>query len=92
MTNGFEQQQLGQISSHLADGANELSGLSGTTPSVPEAGASTGAVGEALGTLGGLMSAVTQGVAGFADHVDGAKQEYAKTDQDSADQLGQHGR
>lgn len=84
MTSGFEQRELERVQTTLADGAHGMQSLANSAPDMPQAGASTGAIGAALSSLGQVMSTVTRATAGFADQVDAAARDYARTDQDNA--------
>lgn len=91
MSNGFEKRELERVQTTLADGARGMQSLADGAPELPQAGESTGAIGAALSSLSDVMSTITRATAGFADQVEAAARDYARTDQDNADRVRQAG-
>jgi hypothetical protein len=80
MSGGFNIKDLNRTAGTLAQGAQQFAGLSSSTPAIPDAGLSTGAVGNAISAFCTVMSKVTQTAANAADHAQSNSAHYDNTE------------
>ncbi|MGH3628768.1 MAG: hypothetical protein ACRDRL_15210 [Sciscionella sp.] len=84
---GFDIHDLNRLAATLAHGAQDLEGLAAQAPPLPDAGSSSGAVGEGIAALAGVMSKITQTAAAASDRVQASVESYAHTDQQNSENL-----
>jgi hypothetical protein len=84
---GFDVKDLNRIASTLADGAQELSGLAGNAPAMPDAGVSSGAVGNGISALANVMEQMVKTAANAADKAQTGVKAYAQADDSSQGDL-----
>lgn len=90
-TSGFDVQDLNRLASILAQGAQQLTGLAASAPAIPDAGASTGVVGDALSSLCGMMSTITRTAANAADQAQSNSTNYGVADDTAGDDFATFG-
>lgn len=87
MSGGFDIKDLNRLAGTLAQGAEQLEGLAGEAPTIPDAGTSTAAVGSCLAALGDVMSKVVQTAAGAADRAQAGAKEYQSADDNARESM-----
>jgi hypothetical protein len=88
---GFNVQDLNRLASILAQGAQQLTGLAASAPAIPDAGASTGLVGDALSSLCGMMSTITRTAANAADQAQSNSTSYEVSDDTAGEDFAKFG-
>ncbi len=91
MSAGFTIKDLNRVAGTLAQGAQQLAGLSSSTPAIPDAGASTGAVGNAISAFCNVMAKATQTAANAADQAQSNATNYDNTDETNQGNFGKLG-
>lgn len=84
---GFDVKDLNRLAATLAQGAQDLEGLAGNAPAMPDAGASSGAVGNGLAALADVMDKIVQSAANGADQAQASGKAYASADSSAEESL-----
>lgn len=90
-SSGFDVQDLNRVAGTLAQGAQHLTGLAASAPAIPDVGASTGVVGDALSALCGMMSTITRTAANAADQAQANSTSYGVADETAGDDFASFG-
>jgi hypothetical protein len=91
MSGGFDIKDLNRVASTLAQGAQQFAGLSSSAPAIPDAGVSTGVVGNAISAFCDVMSKVTRTAANAADQAQSSSAGYDNTEHNNQASLGKIG-
>ena len=91
MSGGFNVKDLNRLAGTLAQGAQQFAGLSSNAPAIPDAGISTGAVGNAISAFCDVMSKVTQTAANAADQAQSNSTNYDNNEQNNQANFGKLG-
>lgn len=88
MSDGFDVASLNRLARTLARGADDLEGLAGSAPAIPDAGTSSAAVGGGISALSGVMSKIVQTVANAADLAQASGSAYDSAEETNRESLG----
>lgn len=84
---GFDVRDLNRLAATLAQGAQDLEGLAGNAPAMPDAGTSSGAVGDGISALADVMSKVVQTAANGADLAQASGNDYQGADSSAEESM-----
>jgi hypothetical protein len=88
VSEGFDVKDLNRLARTLAEGADDLEGLAGTAPAIPDAGPSSGAVGSGISALAEVMSKIVQTTANAADEAQASGSTYHRAEDANSETLG----